>query len=84
MSGEESATRDVASLSFEQALEELKAIVGRLESGEGKLDEAIDAYERGAQLKAHCEKKLREAQAKIEKIGVGADGEPRSEPFGEV
>lgn len=72
---------DIRMMSFEQALEELKQIVGRLESGEGRLDEAIEAYERGACLKAHCEAKLREAQAKIERIGLGADGAPRSEPF---
>jgi len=72
---------DIRMMSFEQALEELKQIVGRLESGEGRLDEAIEAYERGACLKAHCEAKLREAQAKIERIGLGPDGAPRSEPF---
>lgn len=72
---------EVAQMSFEQALDELRQIVGRLESGEGKLDEAIAAYERGAQLKAHCEAKLREAQAKIEKIALGPDGQPRAEPF---
>ncbi len=72
---------EVARMSFEEALEELRQIVGRLEAGEGKLDEAISAYERGAQLKAHCEAKLREAQAKIEKIALGADGTPRSETF---
>ncbi|HLW27116.1 MAG TPA: exodeoxyribonuclease VII small subunit [Kiloniellales bacterium] len=72
---------DIRAMSFEQALEELKQIVGRLESGEGRLDEAIEAYERGACLKAHCEAKLREAQAKIERITLGPDGAPRSEPF---
>ena len=72
---------DIRKRSFEQALEELKQIVARLESGEGRLDEAIEAYERGACLKAHCEAKLREAQAKIERIGLGPDGSPRSEPF---
>ena len=60
--------------------QELKQIVARLESGEGRLDEAIEAYERGACLKAHCEAKLREAQAKIERIGLGPDGSPRREP----
>lgn len=72
---------EIAGMSFEEALEELRLIVGRLESGEGQLDQAIDAYERGAQLKAHCEAKLREAQAKIEKIALGPDGTARSEPF---
>ena len=72
---------EIAQMSFEEALEELRQIVGRLESGEGQLDQAIDAYERGAHLKAHCEAKLREAQAKIEKIALGPDRTVRSEPF---
>lgn len=72
---------DIQAMSFEAALAELKMIVERLEQGEGKLDEAIDAYDRGAKLKAHCETKLREAQEKIEKITIGPDGEPRTEPF---
>lgn len=72
---------EIRALSFEEALEELKRIVARLESGEGRLDEAIEAYERGAGLKAHCEAKLREAQVKIDRIGLGPDGTPRAEPF---
>ena len=36
--------------------------------------------ERGAALKKHCEAKLREAQAKIEKITIDADGAISSEP----
>lgn len=74
-------SEEIRALSFEEALEELKRIVARLESGEGRLDEAIEAYERGAGLKAHCEAKLREAQAKIERIGLGGDGTPKTEPF---
>ncbi len=50
---------DIAGLSFEQALEQLEEIVKRLEAGQGKLDEAIDSYERGAALKRHCEAKLK-------------------------
>ena len=49
--------------------------------GRGELDEAIRAYERGAALKQHCERKLREAQAKVDKIVVGADGSLSSEPM---
>lgn len=71
---------DVAKMSFEDALEELEEIVRTLEGGKGKLEDAITAYERGAKLKAHCEKKLKEAQAKVEKISLGADGEPAAEP----
>lgn len=72
---------DVAKMSFEDALEELRKIVDSLEKGEGKLDEAIDSYERGDALRRHCEAKLREAQQKIERISQGADGQPKTEPF---
>ncbi|HMB75053.1 MAG TPA: exodeoxyribonuclease VII small subunit [Kiloniellaceae bacterium] len=75
---EQKLPSDIQAMGFEDALEELKSIVGRLESGQGKLDEAIEAYERGALLKRYCEQKLREAQEKIEKISLGAEG-PRSE-----
>jgi exodeoxyribonuclease VII small subunit len=70
---------EILEMSFEEALEELKTIVSRLEKGEGKLDEAIGAYERGALLKRHCDAKLREAEAKIEKISLGADGSAKTE-----
>lgn len=65
---------DVATLSFEDALEQLETIVKGLESGQSKLDDSIAAYERGSLLKAHCEAKLREAQARVDKIAKSADG----------
>jgi exodeoxyribonuclease VII small subunit len=71
---------EIAALSFEDALAELEQIVKRLETGSGKLNEAIQSYERGALLKRHCEAKLREAQARIDRIVIGADGTPRAEP----
>lgn len=72
---------DIAALGFEEALSELEKLVKQLEDGKAKLDDAIKAYERGAMLKRHCESKLREAQAKIEQITVGADGIVSSKPF---
>ena len=71
---------DIRKLSFENALAEMEDIVQRLESGEVKLDEAIDAYTRGAHLKTHCQAKLKEAQARIDKIVLGPDGGPAAEP----
>jgi len=76
----EPAATDVADLSFEDALAELEGIVRRLEEGSGKLDDAIDAYERGAALKRHCEAKLQEAQSRVEKIVLGPDGSVGTEP----
>ena len=64
----------VTGLSFEAALRELESIVARLESGQVDLEESISIYERGSQLKAHCDAKLKDAQAKVEKIVVSGDG----------
>ena len=72
---------DIAALSFEDALAELEKLVKQLEDGKAKLDDAIKSYERGALLKRHCETKLREAQAKIEQITVGADGAVATKAF---
>ena len=74
--------KPVESLSFEEALAELQKIVGSLESGQTALDDSIAAYERGVTLKTHCEKKLRDAQSKIEKISLAADGTLATAPFG--
>lgn len=71
---------EVAKLSFEQALAELEAIVQDLERAQLDLDAAIVAYERGVELKRHCEKKLREAQLRVERISLGEDGAPRATP----
>ncbi len=64
----------IESLSFENALSELETIVRSLETGEAELENSISAYERGIKLKIHCENKLRDAQAKIEKISISQDG----------
>jgi len=72
---------DIKKMSFEDALIELEEIVGNLEQGANKLDDAIGAYERGTLLKKHCETKLSEARARIEKIVVGSDGNVTAEPF---
>lgn len=75
-----SIPEDILSMSFEKALAELESIVRTLESGQGKLDEAIIAYERGASLKKHCESKLNEAQEKVERISISTDGNITTEP----
>ena len=72
--------KDIASMSFEDALRELEGIVKQLEQGQVKLDEAITAYERGALLKKHCEQKLAEAKMKVDKIVFSADGTVGSQP----
>ncbi|MBX9622089.1 MAG: exodeoxyribonuclease VII small subunit [Alphaproteobacteria bacterium] len=68
-------------MSFEQALQELETIVRRLEEGKTNLDEAISAYERGAALRAHCEKKLKDARLRVEQIVVKSDGTIETKPL---
>ncbi len=67
---------DIKSLSFEKALALLEEIVAKLESGRVDLEESIKIYERGEALRKHCETKLAEAEARIEKITLGANGKP--------
>ena len=64
----------IEELPFEGALKELEAIVSRLEQGEVDLEDSIALYERGQLLKAHCEKKLKSAEGRLEKIVMGAAG----------
>jgi exodeoxyribonuclease VII small subunit len=64
----------VESLSFEAALKELEGIVSRLEQGEVDLEDSIALYERGQALKAHCDKKLKSAESRLEKIVLGTGG----------
>ena len=68
-------------LSFEAALKELEGIVARLEQGEVDLEDSIALYERGQALKAHCEKKLKAAEGRLEKIVLGASGPAGTEPM---
>ena len=70
--------KDIAQLSFEEALKELEQIVSDLESGQAPLEASIEKYERGAKLKAHCEQKLEAARLRVEKIVVGAGGEAKA------
>ena len=71
----------VDAMSFEAALKELEAIVARLEQGEVDLEDSITLYERGQVLKAHCEKKLKAAEGRLEKIVLGASGPSGTEPL---
>ncbi|WP_135076918.1 exodeoxyribonuclease VII small subunit [Terasakiella sp. SH-1] len=71
---------EIEKLSFEEALAQLEEIVRQLESGSGKLDDAITAYEKGALLKRHCEAKLAEAKAKVDKISLAPDGSVTAQP----
>jgi exodeoxyribonuclease VII small subunit len=73
---------DIREMTFERALKELEHIVGRLERGDVELEESISIYERGEALKDHCDRLLKQAEAKVEKLTLGAGGVPTgTEPF---
>ena len=74
MATTETKLAEVAGLSFEDALAELEAIVKTLEGGQGRLEESVRAYERGAALRRHCETKLAEAEQKVQAITEGPGG----------
>ncbi len=73
---------DVKKLPFERAIEELETIVKKLEEGKVPLEESVAIYERGELLKKRCEELLAQAEARVEKITLGANGKPRgTEPL---
>jgi exodeoxyribonuclease VII small subunit len=73
---------DIKAMTFERALKELEGIVGRLERGDVELEESITIYERGELLREHCDRLLKQAEAKVEKLTFSADGTPRgTEPL---
>lgn len=75
-------SEDYSSLSFEDALKRLEIIVARLESGDASLDESIMLYTQGDALRAQCALRLKDAQARIEKISLGPDGAVKgTQPF---
>ena len=67
---------EIRNMSFEDAMKELEATVGKLEHGEATLEDSIRLYERGAALRAHCDKVLRAAEERVEKITLAANGQP--------
>ncbi len=70
------ANEDVKAMSFEQALDALEKIVVDLERGDVALDQSIRIYERGEALKAHCDRLLKAAEDRVEKIRLSRDGKP--------
>ncbi len=59
--------------SFEQSMERLEAIVKKLESGSGTLDEMISLYEEGMKLHADCSGRLDEYEAKLSKLSANKE-----------
>lgn len=66
---------------FEYSLARLEEIVGKLESANLSLDEAMKLFEEGVQLSRDCQKYLEQAEGKVE-ILLKKAGEAQVEEFG--
>jgi len=63
-------------MTFEQAMADLEQVVTQLERGDVALEDSIALYERGAELKKHCETKLKQAEEKVAAITLDGSGKP--------
>jgi exodeoxyribonuclease VII small subunit len=76
-----SEKQDQDPVSFEAALKELEGIVKQLETGEAKLEESLQLFERGIRLSRFCSQKLEEAEKKIEMLVKDSRGEYTTVPL---
>lgn len=67
--------------SFEAALGELEKLVERMERGDQSLEDALRDFERGVELTRTCQKRLQEAEQRVEKLVSDEQGQERTEPF---
>lgn len=67
---------------FEKSLQDLEAIVSKLESGKLGLAESLERYEQGVKHLKSCYQLLSEAEQRISMVsGLDASGKPRTSPF---
>jgi exodeoxyribonuclease VII small subunit len=71
----------MAEKKFEEALARLESIVEKLEGEDLSLEKSIKAFEEGVRLSLFCDKKLNEAQKKIEILLKDVEGRNKTEPF---
>jgi len=74
-------SKAIKRLKFEEAMTRLDAIVEAMESGEIGVEESIAKYEEAMSLASHCRRILDEAEQRIQKIQLDADGRPQTTPF---
>jgi exodeoxyribonuclease VII small subunit len=65
---------DISKMEFEDALKELEEIVKTLEEGKSSLKDSVDLYERGINLKKHCDQILESVQLRVNQISVDKNG----------
>jgi len=70
-------------MTFESSLKELERIVEQLEAGDLPLERSLELFEQGVRLSRDCQKRLDEAERKVEILIKGSDGEYAPTPFDE-
>ena len=70
---------ETTKLTFEQAIQQLKEIVTRIEQGQIPLQDSLDQYEKGMALIKQCRDILQKAEKRIEKISKEEPPEPPRE-----
>ncbi|MEN6336287.1 MAG: exodeoxyribonuclease VII small subunit [Phycisphaerales bacterium] len=76
----ERKTKDeLTKLTFEEAIGQLKDIVGKIEQGEIPLQDSLEQYEKGMALIKHCRGILQKAEKRIEKISKEEPSEPENQ-----
>ncbi len=71
--------KSVENLNFEEALAELEDLVRKIDAGDQNLDQSVKSFERGMQLKSHCEQMLNQAKMKVEKIILSVENKGNSD-----
>jgi exodeoxyribonuclease VII small subunit len=66
---------DVATLTYEEARDQLVAVVAELEQGSATLEQSLALWERGEALASRCEECLLGAKSRLETARVSRAGE---------
>ena len=78
-----SNSNDNALNDFEHSLEELEAIVEKMERGELSLEQSLEAFEKGVTLTRNCQATLRKAEQRVHEI-LQENGELNEVSFSDV
>ena len=70
-------------IKFEDALKRLDEIVTKLEDGDLELEKSIELFEEGIVMAKNCQKKLDEADSRIEKLTRDSNGNLATQPLKE-
>ena len=62
-------------LKFEEAMQRLQELVGKLESGEESLEDSMKLFQEGAKLSAQCYQMLDKAEQQVAQLTKIADSE---------